>query len=162
MSLYLVFALRTKIKLDNNLRNLNRTYSNEGLKWESRPIQGPEDTAHYSTPTSRAPPRRPPRRRSQPLLVDSKLGSGESRRRITAAAAARRFDLRSRHLAARIPMARLHWLEAMLPLGIIGGMLCIMGNAQYYIHRAAHGRVRASSSSPFRLRLHLIREPLAF
>lgn len=39
------------------------------------------------------------------------------------------------------PMARLHWLEAMLPLGIIGGMLCIMGNAQYYIHRAAHGRV---------------------
>jgi NADH dehydrogenase (ubiquinone) 1 alpha subcomplex subunit 1 len=72
--------------------------------------------------------------------VDSKLGSGESRRRITAAAAARRFDLRSRHLAARIPMARLHWLEAMLPLGIIGGMLCIMGNAQYYIHRAAHGR----------------------
>jgi NADH dehydrogenase (ubiquinone) 1 alpha subcomplex subunit 1 len=41
-------------------------------------------------------------------------------------------------------MARLHWLEAMLPLGIIGGMLCIMGNAQYYIHRAAHGRVRSS------------------
>ncbi|TVU19882.1 hypothetical protein EJB05_36148, partial [Eragrostis curvula] len=40
-------------------------------------------------------------------------------------------------------MARLHWLEAMLPLGIIGGMLCIMGNAQYYIHRAAHGRVRS-------------------
>ncbi|GJM88905.1 hypothetical protein PR202_ga05484 [Eleusine coracana subsp. coracana] len=38
------------------------------------------------------------------------------------------------------PMARLQWLEAMLPLGIIGGMLCIMGNAQYYIHRAAHGR----------------------
>jgi hypothetical protein len=38
-------------------------------------------------------------------------------------------------------MARFHWLEAMLPLGIIGGFLCIMGNAQYYIHRAAHGRV---------------------
>ena len=33
------------------------------------------------------------------------------------------------------------WLEAMLPLGIIAGMLCIMGNAQYYIHTAAHGRV---------------------
>jgi hypothetical protein len=40
-------------------------------------------------------------------------------------------------------MARLHWLEAVLPLGIIGGMLCIMGNAQYFIHKAAHGRVRA-------------------
>jgi len=40
------------------------------------------------------------------------------------------------------PMARLHWLEAILPLGIIGGMLCIMGNAQYFIHKAAHGRVR--------------------
>lgn len=39
-------------------------------------------------------------------------------------------------------MARLHWLEAVLPLGIIGGMLCIMGNAQYFIHKAAHGRVR--------------------
>ncbi|CAN6332624.1 unnamed protein product, partial [Urochloa humidicola] len=38
------------------------------------------------------------------------------------------------------PMARLHWLEAILPLGIIGGMLCIMGNAQYFIHKAAHGR----------------------
>lgn len=34
------------------------------------------------------------------------------------------------------------WLEALLPLGIIGGMLCVMGNAQYYIHKAAHGRVR--------------------
>lgn len=33
------------------------------------------------------------------------------------------------------------WLEAALPLGIIAGMLCVMGNAQYYIHRAAHGRV---------------------
>ncbi|XP_043816331.1 NADH dehydrogenase [ubiquinone] 1 alpha subcomplex subunit 1-like [Manihot esculenta] len=32
------------------------------------------------------------------------------------------------------------WLEAALPLGIIAGMLCVMGNAQYYIHRAAHGR----------------------
>lgn len=31
-------------------------------------------------------------------------------------------------------------LEAMLPLGIIAGMLCIMGNAQYQIHKAAHGR----------------------
>lgn len=33
------------------------------------------------------------------------------------------------------------WLEAALPLGIIAGMLCIMGNAQYHIHKAAHGRV---------------------
>ncbi|KAF3506153.1 hypothetical protein F2Q69_00003211 [Brassica cretica] len=32
------------------------------------------------------------------------------------------------------------WLEAALPLGIIGGMLCIMGNSQYYIHKAYHGR----------------------
>ncbi|KAG6435814.1 hypothetical protein SASPL_100691 [Salvia splendens] len=32
------------------------------------------------------------------------------------------------------------WLEAMLPLGIIAGMLCVMGNAQYHIHKAAHGR----------------------
>ncbi|XP_044450864.1 NADH dehydrogenase [ubiquinone] 1 alpha subcomplex subunit 1 [Triticum aestivum] len=47
-----------------------------------------------------------------------------------------------RRLPVRLPMARfrLHWLEAMLPLGIIGGFLCIMGNGQYYIHRAAHGR----------------------
>jgi len=35
----------------------------------------------------------------------------------------------------------LRWMEAVLPLGIIAGMLCVMGNAQYYIHRAAHGRV---------------------
>ncbi|PKI40993.1 NADH dehydrogenase [ubiquinone] 1 alpha subcomplex subunit 1 [Punica granatum] len=34
----------------------------------------------------------------------------------------------------------LAWLEAALPLGIIAGMLCIMGNAQYFIHKAAHGR----------------------
>lgn len=33
------------------------------------------------------------------------------------------------------------WLEVALPLGIIAGMLCIMGNAQYHIHKAAHGRV---------------------
>lgn len=33
------------------------------------------------------------------------------------------------------------WMEALLPLGIIAGMLCVMGNAQYYIHKAAHGRV---------------------
>ena len=32
-------------------------------------------------------------------------------------------------------------MEAALPLGIIAGMLCIMGNAQYHIHKAAHGRV---------------------
>ncbi|KAL5229628.1 hypothetical protein ABZP36_028404 [Zizania latifolia] len=46
-------------------------------------------------------------------------------------------------------MARLQWLEAILPLGIIGGMLCIMGNGQYYIHKAAHGRVCGSSSSSY-------------
>ncbi|GMH30085.1 hypothetical protein Nepgr_031928 [Nepenthes gracilis] len=34
----------------------------------------------------------------------------------------------------------MRWLEAALPLGIIAGMLCIMGNAQYYIHKAYHGR----------------------
>ncbi|KAK7394927.1 hypothetical protein VNO78_15468 [Psophocarpus tetragonolobus] len=34
----------------------------------------------------------------------------------------------------------LRWMEAVLPLGIIAGMLCVMGNAQYYIHKAAHGR----------------------
>ncbi|CAL9150724.1 unnamed protein product [Musa hybrid cultivar] len=39
-----------------------------------------------------------------------------------------------------LQMAKLFWLEAVLPLGIIAGMLCVMGNAQYYIHRAAHGR----------------------
>ncbi|THU59768.1 hypothetical protein C4D60_Mb07t05540 [Musa balbisiana] len=37
-------------------------------------------------------------------------------------------------------MAKLFWLEAVIPLGIIAGMLCVMGNAQYYIHRAVHGR----------------------
>ncbi|XP_047308703.1 NADH dehydrogenase [ubiquinone] 1 alpha subcomplex subunit 1 [Impatiens glandulifera] len=31
-------------------------------------------------------------------------------------------------------------LEALLPLGIIGGMLCVMGNAQYFIHKSVHGR----------------------
>ena len=39
-------------------------------------------------------------------------------------------------------MGKFVWLEALLPLGIIAGMLCVMGNAQYYIHKAAHGRVR--------------------
>ncbi|GMP86193.1 hypothetical protein CsSME_00039062 [Camellia sinensis var. sinensis] len=37
----------------------------------------------------------------------------------------------------------LQWLEAALPLGIIAGMLCIMGNSQYYIHKAAHGRIES-------------------
>lgn len=46
-----------------------------------------------------------------------------------------------RELKKRKREMALHWLEAMLPLGIIAGMLCVMGNAQYYIHRAAHGRV---------------------
>ncbi|XP_057418968.1 NADH dehydrogenase [ubiquinone] 1 alpha subcomplex subunit 1-like [Lotus japonicus] len=40
-------------------------------------------------------------------------------------------------------------LEAMLPLGIIAGMLCVMGNAQYYIHKAAHGRVCIHKDSIF-------------
>ncbi|PWA48427.1 hypothetical protein CTI12_AA484750 [Artemisia annua] len=31
-------------------------------------------------------------------------------------------------------------MEALLPLGIIAGMLCIAGNVQYTIHKAAHGR----------------------
>uniref|UniRef100_A0A8N4I8T7 NADH dehydrogenase [ubiquinone] 1 alpha subcomplex subunit 1 n=1 Tax=Elaeis guineensis var. tenera TaxID=51953 RepID=A0A8N4I8T7_ELAGV len=39
-------------------------------------------------------------------------------------------------------MAKLFWLEAVLPLGIIAGMLCVMGNAQYYIHKVAHGRLK--------------------
>lgn len=32
------------------------------------------------------------------------------------------------------------FLEAMLPLGIIAGALCVMGASQYYIHKAAYGR----------------------
>jgi NADH dehydrogenase (ubiquinone) 1 alpha subcomplex subunit 1 len=32
------------------------------------------------------------------------------------------------------------WVEAVLPLGIIAGMLCIAGNVQYAIHTKAHGR----------------------
>lgn len=32
------------------------------------------------------------------------------------------------------------WVEAVLPLGIIAGMLCIAGNVQYVIHTKAHGR----------------------
>lgn len=43
------------------------------------------------------------------------------------------------------------WLEAMLPLGIIAGMLCVMGNAQYQIHKAAHGRVRTSLVFTFQI-----------
>lgn len=35
---------------------------------------------------------------------------------------------------------KLFWLEAVLPLGIIAGMLCAAGNIQYQIHKAAHGR----------------------
>lgn len=38
-------------------------------------------------------------------------------------------------------MGRFQWMEALLPLGIIAGMLCIAGNVQYTIHKAAHGRV---------------------
>ncbi|GLJ26346.1 hypothetical protein SUGI_0507500 [Cryptomeria japonica] len=32
------------------------------------------------------------------------------------------------------------WAEAMLPLGIIAGMLSLMGTSQYFIHKAAYGR----------------------
>lgn len=32
------------------------------------------------------------------------------------------------------------FLEAMLPLGIIAGALCVMGTSQHLIHKAAHGR----------------------
>ncbi|XP_022861397.1 NADH dehydrogenase [ubiquinone] 1 alpha subcomplex subunit 1-like [Olea europaea var. sylvestris] len=34
------------------------------------------------------------------------------------------------------------WLEAVLPLGIIAGMLCVTGNAQYFIHKAAMGQLK--------------------
>ncbi|KAI4341914.1 hypothetical protein MLD38_026583 [Melastoma candidum] len=34
----------------------------------------------------------------------------------------------------------LRWMEAALPLGIIAGMLCLMGNIQYQIHKTANGR----------------------
>ncbi|XP_020102006.1 NADH dehydrogenase [ubiquinone] 1 alpha subcomplex subunit 1-like isoform X2 [Ananas comosus] len=37
-------------------------------------------------------------------------------------------------------MAKLYLIEAVLPLGIIAAMLCVMGNAQYRIHKAVHGR----------------------
>ncbi|KAL0900594.1 hypothetical protein Bca101_084555 [Brassica carinata] len=40
------------------------------------------------------------------------------------------------------------WLEAALPLGIIGGMLCIMGNSQYYIHKAYHGHLEFGIEQP--------------
>ncbi|KAK4582127.1 hypothetical protein RGQ29_025339 [Quercus rubra] len=32
------------------------------------------------------------------------------------------------------------WLEAALPLGIIAGLLCTIGQLEYRIHRAYHGR----------------------
>jgi len=32
------------------------------------------------------------------------------------------------------------FLEAMLPLGIIAGALCVMGASQHFIHKAAYGR----------------------
>ncbi|MFS7960403.1 putative NADH:ubiquinone reductase (H(+)-translocating) [Helianthus anomalus] len=37
-------------------------------------------------------------------------------------------------------MGRFQFLEVVLPLGIIAGMLCVAGNVQYQIHKAAHGR----------------------
>ena len=33
------------------------------------------------------------------------------------------------------------WVQAALPLGIIGGMLCAMGHIQYNIHKFTYGRV---------------------
>ncbi|KAL5977941.1 hypothetical protein ACLOJK_036964 [Asimina triloba] len=45
-----------------------------------------------------------------------------------------------RHLRRRDKKMGWRILEAILALGIIVGMLCVMGNAQYYIHKAAHGR----------------------
>ncbi|XP_030926830.1 NADH dehydrogenase [ubiquinone] 1 alpha subcomplex subunit 1 [Quercus robur] len=32
------------------------------------------------------------------------------------------------------------WVQATLPLGIIGGMLCAMGHIQYNIHKFTYGR----------------------
>jgi NADH dehydrogenase (ubiquinone) 1 alpha subcomplex subunit 1 len=46
-------------------------------------------------------------------------------------------------------MARLHWLEAVLPLGIIAGMRCMMGNTQYFIHKAASLARMPWRSHPF-------------
>ena len=37
-------------------------------------------------------------------------------------------------------MSKLFVFEALLPLGIIAGMLCIAGNIQYHVHKYAHGR----------------------
>ncbi|KAG0453386.1 hypothetical protein HPP92_024690 [Vanilla planifolia] len=37
-------------------------------------------------------------------------------------------------------MGKFQWLEALLPLGIIAGMLCVMGNVQYQVHKAYFGR----------------------
>lgn len=56
----------------------------------------------------------------------------------------RKFPFSSKSLGAQnqFKMGAFHVLEAFLPLGIIAGFLCVMGNAQYYIHRAAHGRVK--------------------
>lgn len=48
---------------------------------------------------------------------------------------------RERELEEEEGKMNLRWMEAVLPLGIIAGMLCVMGNAQYYIHKSAHGRV---------------------
>ncbi|KAI0531348.1 hypothetical protein KFK09_000901 [Dendrobium nobile] len=43
-------------------------------------------------------------------------------------------------ISEAIPMGRFQWLEAALPLGIIAGLLCVMGNSQYQIHKAYYGR----------------------
>ncbi|GLJ06957.1 hypothetical protein SUGI_0053810 [Cryptomeria japonica] len=34
------------------------------------------------------------------------------------------------------------WAEAVLPLGIIAGMLSIMGTSQYFIQKVAYGRLK--------------------
>uniref|UniRef100_A9P1A1 NADH dehydrogenase [ubiquinone] 1 alpha subcomplex subunit 1 n=1 Tax=Picea sitchensis TaxID=3332 RepID=A9P1A1_PICSI len=41
------------------------------------------------------------------------------------------------------------FLEAMLPLGIIAGALCVMGASQHFIHKAAYGRV-------FKISTHIV------
>ncbi|KAF8703727.1 hypothetical protein HU200_031812 [Digitaria exilis] len=111
-----------------------------GLRWSLSEPPGPRVFLHTEGPAS-SPPLAVADSTICHLPVRPSIGS----RRDLHPLAAR--DLAAVASSFRLPpMARLQWLEAMLPLGIIGGMLCIMGNAQYFIHKAAHGRVRPSSS----------------
>nr|XP_025695892.1 NADH dehydrogenase [ubiquinone] 1 alpha subcomplex subunit 1 [Arachis hypogaea] len=54
--------------------------------------------------------------------------------------ASKKEKRREREREERSVKMNLRWMEAMLPLGIIAGMLCAMGGIQYTIHKAAHGR----------------------